>query len=333
MLAHDFSPWVMDSLGMIAPWHYRPDDMQTAYITHSLCLRHDMGSHHPESPARIHAIEDQLIASGLFGYLQHHEAPEATREQLLRVHDAGYLDAIVAMAPQQGRVDLDGDTLMNPFTYPAALRAAGAAVMGVDLVMAGKVENAFCNIRPPGHHAERDRAMGFCIFNNVAVAAAHALAAHGLSRVAIADFDVHHGNGTEHMFHEDPRVMLCSTFQHPFYPYCGADSGNDHIVNVPLAAGSGSREFRDAVTDLWLPALERFRPELLLVSAGFDAHREDDMAMLRLADADYGWVTEQLKQVAEKHCHKRIVSMLEGGYELHALGRSAMAHIKVLSGL
>ncbi len=307
--------------------------MQTAYITHSLCLKHDMGSHHPESPARIHAIEDQLIASGLFGYLQHHEAPEATREQLLRVHDAGYLDAIIATAPQQGRVDLDGDTLMNPFTYPAALRAAGAAVMGVDLVMAGKVENAFCNIRPPGHHAERDRAMGFCIFNNIAVAAAHALAAHGLSRVAIADFDVHHGNGTEHMFHEDPRVMLCSTFQHPFYPYCGADSGNDHIVNVPLAAGSGSREFRDAVTDLWLPALERFRPELLLVSAGFDAHREDDMAMLRLADADYGWVTEQLKQVAEKHCHKRIVSMLEGGYELHALGRSAMAHIKVLSGL
>ena len=307
--------------------------MQTAYITHSLCLRHDMGSHHPESPARIHAIEDQLIASGLFGYLQHHEAPEATREQLLRVHDAGYLDAIIAMAPQQGRVDLDGDTLMNPFTYPAALRAAGAAVMGVDLVMAGKVENAFCNIRPPGHHAERDRAMGFCIFNNIAVAAAHALAAHGLSRVAIADFDVHHGNGTEHMFHEDPRVMLCSTFQHPFYPYCGADSGNDHIVNVPLAAGSGSREFRDAVTSLWLPALERFRPELLLVSAGFDAHREDDMAMLRLVDADYGWVTEQLKQLAEKHCHKRIVSMLEGGYELHALGRSAMAHIKVLSGL
>ena len=307
--------------------------MQTAYITHSLCLKHDMGSHHPESPARIHAIEDQLIASGLFGYLQHHEAPEATREQLLRVHDAGYLDAIIATAPQQGRVDLDGDTLMNPFTYPAALRAAGAAVMGVDLVMAGKVENAFCNIRPPGHHAERDRAMGFCIFNNIAVAAAHALAAHGLSRVAIADFDVHHGNGTEHMFHEDPRVMLCSTFQHPFYPYCGADSGNDHIVNVPLAAGSGSQEFRDAITDLWLPALERFRPELLLVSAGFDAHREDDMAMLRLVDADYGWVTEQLKQVAEKHCHKRIVSMLEGGYELHALGRSAMAHIKVLSGL
>jgi acetoin utilization deacetylase AcuC-like enzyme len=307
--------------------------MQTAYITHPLCLKHDMGSHHPECPARIHAIEDQLIASGLFGYLQHHEAPEVTREQLLRVHDADYVDAIAAASPNQGRVELDGDTSMNPYTYLAALRAAGAAVMAVDLVMAGKVENAFCNVRPPGHHAERARAMGFCIFNNIAIGVAHALAAHGLGRVAIADFDVHHGNGTEQIFNDDPRVMLCSTFQHPFYPYAGADSGNDHIINVPLPAGTGSEGFREAVTSRWLPALERFRPELLLISAGFDAHREDDMAMLKLVDADYGWVTEQLKLIAEKHCHKRIVSTLEGGYELHALGRSAMAHIKVLSGL
>jgi len=307
--------------------------MQTAYITHPLCLKHDMGNHHPECPARIHAIEDQLIASGLFGYLQHHEAPEVTREQLLRVHTPDYLDTIAAAAPQHGLVELDGDTAMNPFSYPAALRAAGAVVMGVDLVMAGKVENAFCNIRPPGHHAEKARAMGFCIFNNVAVAAAHALAAHGLSRVAIADFDVHHGNGTEKMFHDDPRVMLCSTFQHPFYPYYGEDSGNDHIINVPLAAGAGSQEFRDAVSSRWLPALERFKPEMLLISAGFDAHWEDDMSMLRFVDADYGWVTAELKRVAETHCHKRIVSTLEGGYELHALGRSAMAHVKVLSGL
>jgi acetoin utilization deacetylase AcuC-like enzyme len=292
-----------------------------------------MGPHHPECPARIHAIEDQLIASGLFGYLQHHESPEVTREQLLRVHDAAYVDAIISTAPHQGSVDLDGDTTMNPFTYPAALRAAGAVVMAVDMVMAGKVENAFCNIRPPGHHAERAQAMGFCIFNNIAVGAAHALAEHGLSRVAIADFDVHHGNGTEHVFHDDPRVMLCSTFQHPFYPYGGADSGNDHIINVPLAAGAGSEEFRKAVTAQWLPALERFKPELLLISAGFDAHREDDMSMLRLVDSDYVWVTEQLKQIAAKHCHGRIVSALEGGYELHALGRSAAAHIKVLSGL
>ena len=292
-----------------------------------------MGAHHPECPARIHAIEDQLIASGLFGYLQQHDAPEVTREQLLRVHDAAYIDAIKAAAPHQGSVDIDGDTTMNPFTYPAALRAAGAVVMAVDLVMANKVENAFCNIRPPGHHAEKVRAMGFCIFNNIAIGAAHALAAHGLSRVAIADFDVHHGNGTEHAFHDNPRVMLCSTFQHPFYPYDGADSGNDHIINVPLAAGVGSMEFREAVTNRWLPALEEFQPELLLISAGFDAHWEDDMAMLRLMDADYGWVTKQLKGIAERHCHKRIVSALEGGYELHALGRSAMSHIKELSGL
>jgi acetoin utilization deacetylase AcuC-like enzyme len=292
-----------------------------------------MGEHHPECPERIHAIEDQLIASGLFGYLQHNEAPEATLEQLQRVHDAAYVESIQLAAPHQGSVELDGDTTMNPFTYPAALRAAGAVVMGVDLVMTGKAENAFCNIRPPGHHAEKAQAMGFCIFNNIAIGAAHALAVHGLSRVAIADFDVHHGNGTEHIFHDDPRVMLCSTFQHPFYPYGGADSGNDHIINVPLAAGAGSLEFREAVTKHWLPALEKFRPELLLISAGFDAHREDDMSMLRFVDADYGWVTEQLKHIAEQHCQKRIVSALEGGYELHALGRSAMAHIKELSGL
>jgi acetoin utilization deacetylase AcuC-like enzyme len=292
-----------------------------------------MGEHHPECPARIHAIEDQLIASGLFGYLQHHEAPEATLEQLQRVHDAAYVESIKSAAPHQGSVELDGDTTMNPFTYPAALRAAGAVVMGVDLVMTGKVENAFCNIRPPGHHAEKAQAMGFCIFNNIAIGAAQALAVHGLSRVAIADFDVHHGNGTEHIFHDDPRVMLCSTFQHPFYPYGGADSGNDHIINVPLAAGAGSLEFREAVTNHWLPALEKFRPELLLISAGFDAHREDDMSMLRFVDADYGWVTQQLKHIAEQHCQKRIVSALEGGYELHALGRSAMAHVKELSGL
>jgi len=307
--------------------------MQTAYITHPLCLKHDMGAHHPECPARIHAIEDQLIASGLFGYLQHYEAPEATREQLERVHDADYIDSIFAASPGQGLVALDGDTLMNPYTLRAALRAAGAGVMAVDKVMAGEVENAFCNIRPPGHHAERARAMGFCFFNNVAVAAAHALAHHGLRRVAIADFDVHHGNGTENIFHDEPRVLMCSIFQHPFYPYCGADSGNEHMINVPLAAGSGSEEFRTAVTSHWVPALEAFQPELLLISAGFDAHRDDDMSMLRFLDADYKWVTEILKSVAKKHGRGRIVSVLEGGYELHALGRCAMSHVKVLSGL
>jgi acetoin utilization deacetylase AcuC-like enzyme len=307
--------------------------MQTAYISHPLCLKHDMGAHHPESPARMHAIEDMLIASGLLSYLQHHDAPAATREQLMRVHTPGYIDSIESSVPAQGLVHIDADTAMNPFSYQAALRAAGAVVLGVDLVMGNKVENAFCNIRPPGHHAERARSMGFCIFNNVAVGAAHAMAQHGLQRVAIADFDVHHGNGTEEIFHDDPRVMLCSTFQHPFYPYVGADSGNEHIVNAPLSAGTGGEEFRAAVTQHWLPALERFQPELLLISAGFDAHRDDDMAMLNLTEPDYAWVTGALKDIAGKFAHGRIVSALEGGYELHALGRSALAHIKVLSGL
>jgi len=307
--------------------------MQTAYITHPLCLKHDMGSYHPECPARISAIEDQLVASGLFAYLQHFEAPEANRDQLERVHDADYIDSIYSASPGKGLVALDGDTLMNPYTLHAALRAAGSGVMAVDKVMAGEVENAFCNIRPPGHHAGRERAMGFCFFNNIAVAAAHALAQHGLRRVAIADFDVHHGNGTEDIFHDNPRVLMCSIFQHPFYPYCGADSGNDHMINVPLAAGSGSEEFRAAVSNHWIPALDTFQPEFLLISAGFDAHRDDDMAMLQFTDADYIWVTEILKSVAEKYSRKRIVSLLEGGYELQALGRSAMSHIKVLSGL
>ncbi|MEQ1600394.1 MAG: histone deacetylase family protein [Methylophilaceae bacterium] len=307
--------------------------MQTAYINHPLCLKHDMGSNHPESPLRLHAIEDQLIAAGIFDFLQQHQAPEATLAQLHRVHEADYVEIIAKNVPQQGLIYLDADTAMNPFSYQAALRAAGAAVLGVDLVMAGQVENAFCSVRPPGHHAGRAQPMGFCIFNNVAVGAAHALQHHGLQRVAIADFDVHHGNGTENIFHDNPRVMLCSTFQHPFYPGVGADSGNEHIINVPLAAGTGSKAFREAVSTYWLPALEKFQPELLLISAGFDAHREDEMAMLNLTEADYTWVTIELKKIAEKYAKKRIVSVLEGGYALSALGRSVLAHIKVLSGL
>lgn len=307
--------------------------MHTAYITHPACLKHDMGEDHPECPARIHAIEDQLITSGLLQFLDRHEAPRATREELARVHARGYIEAIFKHAPSSGLIYLDADTAMNPHSLEAALRAAGAAVMAVDLVMSGKAENAFCNIRPPGHHAGRNSAAGFCIFNNVAVAVAHALEQHGLQRVAIADFDVHHGNGTEDIFHDDPRVMLCSTFRHPYYPYCGAGSGNDHIINVPLPAGTSGAEFRTAVTERWLPALERFQPQMLFFSAGFDAHREDDMGGFGLREADYVWVTEQVKELAARHASRRIVSVLEGGYALHALGRSAMAHIKVLSGL
>ncbi|MEW5944543.1 MAG: histone deacetylase family protein [Pseudomonadota bacterium] len=307
--------------------------MQTAYISHHDCLLHEMGPYHPESPARLRAVEDQLIASGLFPLLQHHDAPLASREQIERVHAPAYVDEIFARSPAHGMVYLDPDTAMNPHTLQAALRAAGGAVLAVDLVMAGKAKNAFCNVRPPGHHAESTRAMGFCIFNNVAVGVAHALEEHGLTRVTIADFDVHHGNGTEEIFRNDPRVMLCSTFQHPFYPHCGADTVSDHIINVPLPAGTDGAGFREAVRRRWLPELERFKPEMVFFSAGFDAHRDDEMAGLRLVEADYQWVTEQVKAIAEKYAQGRIVSVLEGGYELSALGRSAAAHIKALSGL
>jgi len=307
--------------------------MLTAYLTHPVCLKHDMGEDHPECPARLHAIEDQLIASGLMQFLDQYQATKVTKEQLLRVHSEAYVDFVYARAPQSGLVQLDGDTAMNPFSLDAALFSAGAAINAVDMVMAKKSENAFCNIRPPGHHAGRGLAAGFCIFNNVAVAAAHAISHHGLQRVAIADFDVHHGDGTENIFYADSRVMLCSTFRHPYYPYCGADSGNEHIINVPLKAGTSGEDFRFAVTHKWLPALESFKPQMLLISAGFDAHREDDMGGLALREADYAWVTQELKSLAARHADGRIVSLLEGGYSLHALGRSVAAHIKVLSGL
>ena len=305
--------------------------MRTAYITHDDCLKHDMGVDHPECPARMHAIKDQLIASGLLDFLSHYEAPKASKEQLARVHNSDYIDSIFHQSPQSGLMQIDDDTAMNPHTLSAALHAAGAVIKGVDLVMSGEMQNAFCNIRPPGHHAGRAGASGFCIFNNIAIAAAHAIERYGLQRVAIADFDVHHGDGTEDIFHDDPRVMLCSTFRHPYYPYCGADSSNNHIINVPLAAGTGSQEFRTAITEQWLPALERFQPQLLLISAGFDAHWEDDMGGLALREKDYLWLTEALKDIAQRHANGRIVSALEGGYALHALGRCAMVHIKSLS--
>ncbi|MEI8362904.1 MAG: histone deacetylase family protein [Betaproteobacteria bacterium] len=304
--------------------------MHTAYITHPEFLKHDMGADHPECPARIHAIQDQLIASGLFDYMTPYEAPKASKDDLARVHAAEYIDMVFSKSPESGLIDLDGDTAMNPFTLEAALLAVGAVIKAVDLVMSGEIENAFCNIRPPGHHAGRAKASGFCIFNNVAVAAAYALEKHGLQRVAIADFDVHHGEGTEDIFHDDTRVLLCSTFQHPYYPFCGADSGNEHVINVPLAARSSGVDFRAAVTEQWLPALEQFKPQLILISAGFDAHWEDDMGGLALRENDYFWVTEMLKDVAKRHANGRIVSALEGGYALHALGRSVMNHVKSL---
>jgi acetoin utilization deacetylase AcuC-like enzyme len=307
--------------------------MPAAFVTHPDCLRHEMGAHHPERPERLSAIEDQLIASGLGQYLARYEAPLASDEQLARVHPLDYVRAIREFAPSSGTVHLDPDTAMNPFSLQAALRAAGAAVLAVDLIMQNRVKAAFCAVRPPGHHACRARPMGFCIFNNVAIAARHAIHAHGLERVAIIDFDVHHGNGTEDIFEGDEQVLMASIFQHPFYPYSGTDNPAPNMHNIPLAAGSGSKELKQAVSEEWLPALEDFRPELIVFSAGFDAHLEDDMAMLRFTDGDYGWVTEQVKAVAERHAKGRMVSMLEGGYALSALGRSAVQHIKVLAGL
>jgi len=306
--------------------------MQAAFITHADCMKHEMGAHHPERPERLSAIEDQLIASGLGSALARYEAPLATDEDLALVHPIEYVRAIRDAAPQSGTVHLDPDTAMNRWTLDAALRAAGAAVLATDLVLGKKHGAAFCAVRPPGHHACRARPMGFCVFNNVAVAARHAVHRHGLERVAIIDFDVHHGNGTEDIFEDDANVLMASTFQHPFYPYSGADSPARNMVNIPLAAGAGSREFREAVRSEWIPALDDFRPELVVFSAGFDAHAEDDMASLRLGDADYAWVTEQVKAVADRHAKGRIVSVLEGGYALSALARSVVQHLRVLSG-
>jgi acetoin utilization deacetylase AcuC-like enzyme len=307
--------------------------MACAVITHPDCLKHEMGAHHPERPQRLGAIEEYIAAADLGKHLVRHEAPLATDEQLARVHPIEYVRAIRDAVPQTGTVHLDPDTAMNPHTLDAALRAAGAAVLATDLVMKNSVRAAFASVRPPGHHACRARPMGFCIFNNVAVAAKHAIAEHGLERVAVIDFDVHHGNGTEDIFEGDPQVLMASTFQHPFYPYSGTEDPASNMFNVPLAAGSGGRELRKAVGEVWLPALNDFRPELILFSAGFDAHVEDDMAMLRFVDGDYAWVTQQVKAVAERHAKGRVVSVLEGGYSLPALGRSAVEHLRVLAGV
>ncbi len=307
--------------------------MLTAFISHPVCARHEMHEDHPESPLRLGAINDQILSAHLHAYLREIDAPLATDEQLGRAHDPAYVARIHQVAPQQGLVALDGDTAMNPYTLEAAQRAAGAAVHAVDLVCSGDMHHAFCAVRPPGHHAEYARAMGFCVFNNVAVGARHALAAHGMERVAILDFDVHHGNGTEDIFRDDPRVLFCSSFQHPFYPYSDPVSDRDHIIKSPLSAGAGSEPFRAAVRDQWLPALESFAPQLILFSAGFDAHREDFLGQLRLTEADYEWVTREVAALSDRHCPGRIVSCLEGGYSLSALGRSVVSHLRALAGV
>jgi acetoin utilization deacetylase AcuC-like enzyme len=302
----------------------------TAYITHPSSLLHDMGSFHPECPDRVTAIGDRLISAGLDPYLHHYTAPMATHKQLARAHGEDYIASIEEASPASGLHFIDPDTALCPHSLDAARHAAGALVLATDLVVKGECITAFCAVRPPGHHAERHRAMGFCLFNNVAVGALHALEAHGIERVAVVDFDVHHGNGTEDIFAGDERVLMVSTFQHPLYPYSGTENVASNMVNVPLAAGSGSDAFRAAVTDRWLPALEAHRPQIIYISAGFDAHREDPLAGLKLTEADYAWVTRELIGVARRHSNGRIVSALEGGYALSALGRSVAEHVREL---
>lgn len=304
------------------------------FISHYECHDHITGDLHPDAPVRLEAITNQLIASGMDYVLRHYDAPRVERSDLERVHDTAYLDRVHAMAPDKGEppVEIDGDTVMSPGTLRAAERAAGAGVLAVDLVMRGEMREVFCAVRPPGHHAVRGQAMGFCLFNNIAVAAAHAMAVYGLDRVAIVDFDVHHGNGTEDIFRNEPRVLFCSSFQHPFYPFTGHEKETANLVDVPLPAGTDGPAFRAAIAEHWLPHLESFRPQILLISAGFDAHVADDMSSLQFTDADYGWLTTELKAIAERHGEGRIVSMLEGGYEPHALARSVIRHLDALLG-
>jgi acetoin utilization deacetylase AcuC-like enzyme len=312
----------------------------TGYFTHKDCWMHDMGVGHPECADRLDAIEDRLLISGLGLAISRHEAPLAKLEDITLAHSQQHVAAIWQMheSLQQKAAagcaecaHLDPDTAMNPHTWNAALRAVGAVVAATDAVMTQALNNAFCAVRPPGHHACRDQAMGFCIFNNVAIAAKYALARHGLARVAIVDFDVHHGNGTEDIVDNDPRILMVGFFQHPFYPLHWPRSNASNLLNLPVPAYTRGGAVRELIQTTWLPRLEAFAPELILISAGFDAHREDDLGQLSLVEEDYAWITRQIRQVAVRHAQGRIVSCLEGGYNLNALARSVEAHIRELA--
>ncbi|MGI4812632.1 MAG: histone deacetylase family protein [Janthinobacterium lividum] len=305
--------------------------MATGFYTHSDCLLHEMGAWHPESPSRLQAIDDQLIASRIDEALTHETAPLADAADVLRVHTVEHVDFIRSLIPRTGLVSIDGDTAVNAHSWQAAMRSAGAAVAATDAVISGRFANAFCSVRPPGHHAEPDRSMGFCLFNNLAIAVRRALDVHGLQRVAIIDFDVHHGNGTEAAFAGDTRVLMCGFFQHPFYPYSGTEHPAANMLNLPLPAFTDGATMRDAVLRSWLPRLNAFAPQMVFISAGFDAHREDDLGGMRLVEQDYAWLTTRIVEVAERHAGGRIVSCLEGGYNLSALGRSVVAHVRVLA--
>jgi acetoin utilization deacetylase AcuC-like enzyme len=311
--------------------------MTTAFFSHPECRFHDMGEGHPECAQRLDAIADHLLRTGLDIALDYRDAPQVTDEQLARAHASGYIGQVRDLMQQvhesgQSRA-VDPDTRIGPGTLHAALRAAGAAVAATDAVLGGRATNAFCAVRPPGHHATRDQAMGFCFFNNVAVAARHALDVHGLQRVAIIDFDVHHGNGTEDIIAGDERVLMASFFQHPLYPYSGGVPKGTNMVNLPVPAYTRGPAVRELIDAMWMPRLEAFAPQMVFISAGFDAHREDDLGQMGLVEADYQWITERIKALAERHAQGRIVSCLEGGYHLDALARSVAAHLRVLAEL
>lgn len=300
------------------------------WITHPACLRHEMGADHPEAIARLHAIQDRMNASGLLPMFRTASAPLAPREALVRVHDARLVDGILATRPAEGLARIDPDTALNAHSAEAAQAAAGAVIHGVDETLAGRTRFAFCAVRPPGHHAERRRAMGFCLFNNVAVGAAHALAS-GLKRVAVLDFDVHYGNGTSDIFRDDPRVLVCNSYQDPYYPGWVSEPANAHLVDAPLREGDGSREFRAAVDARWAPAVAAFQPQLILVSAGFDGHCNDPLGGLNLVYADYAWIATRIRDWAEEYAQGRVVATLEGGYELHALARSVEEFVRAVA--
>ncbi len=304
--------------------------MLTAYITHPACERHEMGPDHPECPERLAAVADHLLIKGLMDCMQPYEAPAVTREQLLRVHSALWVDRLKAISPAEGYVPVDPDTWMNRHTLEAARHAAGAAVLAVDLVLRGEAPSAFCAVRPPGHHAARAQGAGFCFFNNASVAVAHGLNAHGLQRVALLDFDVHHGDGSEDIWAGDERVLLCSSYQAGLYPFRDEQPPAANVVLAGLPARSGGTLAREAIGRSWLPRLAAFAPELIVVSAGFDAHREDELGSLGWVEADYAWITQQIVAQAAASAQGRIVSLLEGGYSLSALGRSVAAHLREL---
>ena len=299
---------------------------RVAYLTHPDCPLHDVGPWHPESPQRWQAVDKALRSAPWFNQLLEMTPPHATLEHLQRAHGMTHVESVRNAIPDSGVAWLDPDTGVTPFSWNAALAASGAVVRAVDAVMSGEANRAFCNVRPPGHHAESDRAMGFCLFNNVAIGVLHALHAHSLQRVALVDFDVHHGNGTEDILRDEARVLLCSSFRHPFYPYCGTEAHAGYIP-APLPQGADGEQFRAAVEQLFLPALDAFRPELVFVSAGFDAHRDDPLGGLNLVEDDYAWITRELCALADRHAQGRVVSVLEGGYDLGALGRCAVAHV------